>query len=175
MNVHTHTTSSKHPSVGRHPDRPAHSPARRGARQTEEPSHQAAGGFSSILRRYPLVLGITLSAAVLLTLAAATVLYSCPDPTRWILPAAALSAALASLCGGMAAGKAFPASPIAAGSLAGGILSALLLLVSMTLGEGGGLIPWGFGGGMLLLHMLGSALTRPRPKRPAHSTHARRR
>ena len=175
MNVHTHTTPSKHPSVGRHPDRPAHSPARRGARQTEEPSHQAAGGFSSILRRYPLVLGITLLAAVLSTAPAAAILYSCPDPTRWILPAAALSAALASLCGGMAAGKAFPASPIAAGSLAGGILSALLLLVSMTLGEGGGLIPWGFGGGMLLLHILGSALTRPRPKRPAHSTHARRR
>ena len=53
MNTHSH-----HPSqnpVGRHPDRPA----RTRVRPSEEPSDTQAGGFSSILRRYPLVLGIT--------------------------------------------------------------------------------------------------------------------
>ena len=173
MNVHSHHPS-QHP-VGRHPDRPAHSPMRQSVRQTEEPSHQAEGGFSSILRRYPLVLGITLSAAVLLTLAAATVLYSCPDPTRWILPASLLSLALTSLCGGIAAGRTSPAAPVAAGVLAGGILSGLFLLLTLVFGEGEGLLPWGMGSGMLLLHLVGSVLSRPRKKRPTHGSHPTRR
>ena len=75
MNTHNH-----HPSqtpVGRHPDRPA--PTR--VRPSEEPSDTQAGGFSSIRRSYPLVLGITALTALLLVTVAALALcnsFKCP-------------------------------------------------------------------------------------------------
>ena len=166
MNTHSHHPS-KH-SVGRHPDRLARAPRGGSARQTEEPSDRAAGGFSSILRGYPLVLGVTAPAAVLLTTVAALALYQSPDPTALILPVSAAVLALASLCGGVTAGKLNPTAPVAAGLLSGGLTAVLLLLISLICGEGMGLIPWGMGIGSLLLHSLGSALTRPRKAAPTH-------
>ena len=166
MNTHSHHPS-KHP-VGRHPDRPARAPRGGSARQTEEPSGRVAGGFSSILRRYPLVLGITALTAALLTTIAAFALYKGPDPTALILPVSAAVPALASLCGGITAGKLNPTTPMAAGLLSGGLTAALLLLISLIFGEGMGLISCGMALGATLFHLLGSAITRPRKVSPVH-------
>ena len=163
--MNTHSTKSNHPSVGRHPDRPAvHT-----ARQTEEPSDRTGGGFSSILRCYPMILGITALTAVLLVTVAALALYNSSDPTALILPASAAVPTLAALCGGIVAGKLNPTAPMAAGLLSGGLTAALLLLLSLVFGEGGGWISWGMGLGTLLFSLLGSALTRPRKRAAAHS------
>lgn len=169
MNTHSHHPS-QHP-VGRHPDRPAHA-----ARLMEEPSDTHVGGFSSILRRLLASWGITVLSAALFTVTAAIILYNTPDPTRWLLPASAVALAMASLCGGITAGKLSPASPVAAGLRTGGVMAALILLASFALGEGGELIPWGMGLGALLFHLVGSALARPRKKPPTHlGSHTSRR
>lgn len=166
MNVHTHSTPSKHPSVGRHPDRPA----RTRVRPTEEPSDTQAGGFSSTLRRVLIAVGITMLTAVLLTTAAAVALYNSPDPTPWILPVSAAALALASLCGGITAGKLNPTAPVAAGLLSGGLTAALLLLISLIFRERGGLVPWAMGSDALLASLMGSVWTRPRKRAPSHGT-----
>ena len=80
--------SSHHPSqrpVGRHPDRPAHTRVR----PSEEPSDTQAGGFSSVLRSYPIVLGITALTALLLITVAALILQNSPDPTALVPPVSA--------------------------------------------------------------------------------------
>lgn len=167
--LHTHPTSQhQHRSVGRHPDRPSHSPARLGARQTEEPSHQAAGGFSSILKAYPAVLGITLGLLLAAVTGAAIALYNTPDPTAGILPAAVAVMALASLGGGIGAGKLNPATPVAAGLLCGLMTAALLFFLSLVWGEAG-LLRFGISAGSLMAHLLGSLLARPRKKSPTHT------
>lgn len=167
MNVHGHSAKSNHPSVGRHPDRPAHSPTGTRARKTEEPS-PSAGGFSSILKAYPVVLGITLGLLALLVTGAAVVLYSTPDPTAGVLPAALAVLALSSLVGGIAAGKLNPATPVAAGLLCGLITAALLLALALVWGEVG-LLRLGISAGSLAAHLLGSLLARPRKKSPTHT------
>lgn len=168
MNTHSHHPSRN--SVGRHPDRPARGLSRPRTGPTEEPPRRSEGGFSSILRRLLAAWGITVLSAALLTAAAAIVLYNTPDPTPWILPASVAAWLAASLCGGLAAGRLSPSSPVAAGLLSGGGVAALILLVSFAFGEGGGLIPWAMGLGALLLHLVGGALARPRKKAPSHRT-----
>ena len=168
MNTH-HPTPSHHTSVERHHDRSASALRRRGVESTEEPSHQAAGGFSSILRRYPAVLGVTALIGLVAVTVAALILYRSPDPTVGVLPASVLALALASLGGGITMGKLIPTTPVAAGLLCGGLTAVLLLLVSSLWGDGG-LLPWCMSGGTVLLHLLGGAISRPRQKPPTHTT-----
>ena len=166
--LHTHPTSQhQHRSVGRHPDRPAHSPTGTRARQTEEPS-PSAGGFSSILKAYPAVLGITLGLLALLVTGAVMALYGTSDPTAGIVPAALAILALSSLVGGIAAGKLNPATPVAAGLLCGLMTAALLFFLSLVWGEAG-LLRFGISAGSLMAHLLGSLLARPRKKSPTHT------
>lgn len=163
MNTHSH-----HPSqnpVGRHPDRPA--PTR--VRPSEEPSDKQAGGFSSILRGYPLVLGITALTALLLVTVAALVLYNSPDPTALISPVSAAVLAASALIGGIAAGKMNPSSPVAASLVCGGLTAALLILISLFFEGKGDLLAWGMRIGVLPLHLLGGILTRPKPHAPTHT------
>lgn len=166
MNVHSHHPS-QHP-VGKHPDRPSHSPARLGTRQTEEPSHQAAGGFSSILKAYPAVLGITLGLLLAAVTGAAIALYNTPDPTAGILPAAVAVMALASLGGGIGAGKLNPATPVAAGLLCGLMTAALLAALSLA-GKEAGLPRFSMSGVTLAAHLVGSLIARPRKRSPTHT------
>ncbi len=178
MNTHTHSThSAKHKSVGKHPDRPAHSLARLGAMQTEEPSDEIAGGFSSILRRMPIVLGVTVLSGLLLTTALCLIAFSSPDPTALIRPCATVALMLSALCGGITAGKLNPAAPLAAGLLCGTLTAGLLVLTALLTGQDGGLLHWGMRLAVIPAYLVGSAVTRPRKKAPAHTAgkHASRR
>lgn len=163
MNTHSH-----HPSqnpVGRHPDRPA--PTR--VRPSEEPSDMRAGGFSSILRSYPIVLGGTALTALLLTTVAALILYNSPDPTSLISPASAAVLAVSALVGGMISGKVNKESSVVASLVCGGLTAALLILISLFFAGKGDLLAWGMRIGILPLHLLGGILTRPKPKAPTHT------
>ena len=160
--------SSHHPSqnpVGRHPDRPA--PTR--VRPSEEPSDTKAGGFSSILRSYPVVLGITALIALLLTTVGALILRSSPDPSALISPVSAVLLAVSSLMSGIIAGKMNKESPVAASLVCGGLTAALLILVSLFFDGKGDLLAWGMRMSVLPLHLLGGILTRPKPKAPTHT------
>ena len=160
--------SSHHPSqnpVGRHPDRPA--PTR--VRPSEEPSDTKAGGFSSILQSYPVVFGGTALIALLLTTVAALILYNSPDPTSLIFPVSAAVLAVSSLMSGIIAGKMNKESPVAASLVCGGLTAALLILVSLFFDGKGDLLAWGMRMSVLPLHLLGSILTRPKPKAPTHT------
>ena len=163
MNTHSH-----HPSqnpVGRHPDRPA--PTR--VRPSEEPSDTKAGGFSSILQSYPVVLGGTALIALMLTTVAALILYNSPDPTSLIFPASAAVLAVSSLMSGIIAGKMNKESPVAASLVCGGLTAVLLILIALFFGGKGDLLSWGMRIGILPLHLLGGILTRPKPKAPTHT------
>ena len=163
MNTHSH-----HPSqnpVGRHPDRPA----RTRVRPSEEPSDTQAGGFSSILRSYPLVLGITALTALLLVTVAALVLCNSPDPTALISPVSAALLAVSALIGGIAAGNMNRGGPVAASLVCGGLTAVLLILISLIFAGKGDLLPWGMRLSVLPLHLLGGILTRPKPHSPTHT------
>lgn len=163
MNTHSH-----HPSqnpVGRHPDRPA----RTRVRPSEEPSDTQAGGFSSILRSYPVVLGVTALTALLLVTVATLVLYNSPDPTALISPVSAALLAVSALIGGMVAGKLNRNGPVAASLVCGGLTAALLILFSLVFEGKGDILAWGMRIGILPLHLLGGILTRPKPKAPTHT------
>ncbi len=160
--MNTHSNHPLQKSVGRHPDRPA----RRSVRPSEEPSDTQAGGFSSILRGYPIVLGITALTALLLVTVAALILYNSPDPTALIFPVSAAALAVSALIGGIAAGKLNPSCSVSASLVCGGLTAALLILLSLCFGGDGDLLSWGLRIGVLPLHLLGGILTRPKPKAP---------
>ena len=167
MNTH-HPTPSHHTSVERHRDRSAEALRRRGVESTEEPSHQAEGGFSSILRRYPVVLVVTALIGLVAVTVASLILYNSPDPTKGVLPAALIALGIASLAGGITVGKMSPTAPMAAGLLCGGLTGGLLLIFSLLWGDGGAL-RWCMCGGALMLHLVGGAIARPRKKAPVHT------
>ncbi|MBP3667675.1 MAG: TIGR04086 family membrane protein [Clostridia bacterium] len=162
--MNTHSQHTPHTSVGRRPDRPAHLRPR----QNEEPPDAQAGGFSSILRAYPITLGITALSALLLVTASALAVYQCPDPTAWISPASAAALGISALVGGLVAGKLNPSRPVAAGLVCGGLTAALLILLSLCFGGEGDLLSWITRIGVLPLHLLGGILTRPKPQTPTH-------
>ena len=163
-------STTHHSSVGKHPDRlprPALTAGRSG--RAEEPSDTQAGGFSSILRSYPVTLGITVLTALLLITASALILYNSPDPTALIPPMSAAVLAVAALIGGITAGKLNPSTPVPASLICGGLTAALLTLVALFVGGEGDLLTWGIRIGILPLHLLGGILTRPKPKLPTHT------
>lgn len=180
-----------HPSARSTPTRGGRSthtalPARRTQGTTREPSAEEAGGFSHLLRKLPLTLGMTaLLGAGLLTAAAALALWS-NDPTALSTPLSLAALALTALGGGVAAGRRCPTSPVAA-SLAAGLSWALILtLLSLWVGQGspadgiptgdsaaplGGMavaLPWLIRAAVVALHCLGGRLSRPRREPPTH-------
>lgn len=161
---------SHHSSVGNRPDRlsrPALAAGRTG--HAEEPSGTQTGGFSSILRKYPLTLAVTALAALVFSTVAAFVVYRNPDPTSWILPGSCVVLALSSLIGGMTAGWQNPTHSVAAAFFCGGCTTVLLTLLSLLFPGHSGIIPWVMRLGAVLLHILGGVITRPKPKSPTHT------
>ncbi len=163
--MNTHSQRTPRTSVGRRPDRPAHLRPR----QNEEPPDAQAGGFSSILRTYPITLGITALSALLLVTAAAFAVYKTPDPTALIPPVSAVVTGITALVGGIMAGKLNPSCPVAASLVCGGITAALLILLPLCFGGDRDLLSTVTRIGVLPLHLLGGILTRPKPKAPAHT------
>lgn len=170
--------TNQHPSVGKHPDRPAHAtPAVRAkARQTEEPSDDISGGFSRILRTLPLTLAVSaLSGAVFVTAVTIAAFFS-PDPTALTPILSVVALALTALVGGLVAGKQNPDNPLAGSLLSGCLMAGVLLLLSLLFSgatdgaEGSAWLPWLMRLGVILIHALGGFLTRPRPKTVAHTT-----
>ncbi len=130
------------------------------------------GGFSHILRTLPLTVGLTLLAALLLiTLAAAAALRT-PDPVALTAPLSWGAIGLSSLLGGILSGRRNPASPVA-GALVSGVIVALLLTVAGFCAEGGNasLAPWLVRLGVILVHLLGGYVSRPRERAAAHHEH----
>lgn len=162
--------SNHHSSVGSRPDRLPRPAIKVGkAGHVEEPPDTQTGGFSSILRSYPVTLGITVLTALLLITVSALILYNSPDPTALIPPVSAAVLAVAALIGGIIAGKLNPSSPVPASLICGGLTAALLILVSLFAGGGGDFLTWGIRIGILPLHLLGGILTRPKTKLPTHT------
>ena len=163
-------TTPKHPSsptVGRHPDRPAHNRVQ--VRQNEEPSENLSGGFSSILRSGLLSMTAALVTGLVLITVAALVLAKAPDPTTLLPFVAPCITGLCSLVGGIIAGRLQKEHPMAASAVCGGLLAAVLILVSFVFGsEGGGILPWILRLGVLPVHLIGGFLSRPRSKAPSH-------
>ena len=176
MNVH-HTPHSPHKPVGKHPDRSASPRNRVPARPTEEPPDSATGGFSAILRRYPLSLGVTALAGCVLLSALCMVAYNSPDPSAWMPVCSAAALLLTSFCGGLAAGRLNPLSPVAAGFLYGAFAVAFLVVAALALEGDSTLMPWLLRLSPLPLHGLGSLVTRPRSVKNTHTggTHSSRR
>lgn len=168
MNTHSYNQKGHPSSVGKRPDRPA-STFLRGRARHEEPSADTAGGFSAILRGYPISLAVTVLSGAIFITAAAFAAYHSPDPTALIPALSAVALALAALSGGMTAGKLNPTCPLAASLFCGGVTAVLMILPALALGSAGGLIPWLMRIGMIPLHLLGGIVARPRRKGPAHT------
>ena len=165
---HTHQL---HPSVGKHTDRPAHpvSHGKSTARQTEKPFDEASDGFSAILRSLPLSLGVTALTAIVFLTALAFAAYFSPDPMPLTKALSAVALALASVMGGLVAGRLNPARPLGASLLTGGTAVAVLLLLTLLPGEDGGLLSLLLRPAALLFHLLGGIMSRPRKKAPTHT------
>jgi hypothetical protein len=114
-------------------------------------------------------LGVTVLSGLLLITALCLIALRSPDPTALIRPCAAAALMLASLCGGITAGKLNPATPLSAGLLSGAVATVLLILSALLTGQSGGLLPWVMRLAVILAYLLGSAMTRPRKKAPAHT------
>lgn len=167
MNTHSNSHPAHrnhHESVGKHPDRLASK-----ARQTEEPSDEYAGGFSSILRRMPIALGVTALSGLLAVTALCLAAFLSSDPTALLRPCTAAALVVASLCGGITAGKLNPSTPVTAGLLCGTATALLLTAAALLTGSGGGLLHWGLRLSVIPVHLAGGIMTRPRRKLPTHT------
>ena len=165
--MHIESQHRSSPTVGRHPDRLAHSIMP--ARQNEEPSEHLSGGFSSILRACPLSMAVSLGTGLALVTVAAFALSKTPDPTAllpWVTPCIT---GLCSLAGGIVAGRCQKAHPVAASTLSVGLFAILLILVSLVFGgESDGILTWIVRLSVLPVHIGGGLLSRPRAKAPTH-------
>lgn len=163
-------SANHHLSVGNHPDRRSH-PTRAIGRMghVEEPSDTQAGGFSSILRGYPLTAAAFALSVLLFVTVAAFAVYQSPDPTPLIRPVAATILAVSALIGGIVAGKRNPSCPVFAGLVCGGLTATLLILLSLFSRGERDLLSWGMQVSTLLLHLLGGVIVRPKQKKPTHT------
>lgn len=163
-------SANHHLSVGNHPDRRSH-PTRATGRMghVEEPSDRQAGGFSSILRGYPLTAAAFVLSVLLFVTVAAFAVYRSPDPTALIRPVAFVVLGVSSLIGGIAAGRLNQSRPIAASLVCGGLTTALLLILSLLLSGEGDLLSWVGRVAVLPIHLLGGVIARPKQKTPAHT------
>ena len=165
---HTHNL---HPSVGKHSDRSA-SPISRGqraAKQTEKPSDHTEDGFSSVLKRIPLSLAVTALTGMLFLTVLSLAAHFSPDPMPLTQPLSVLALGLASLMGGLTAGRLSPGRPLSAALLTGGITALILLLLSLLPGEDGGLLAGLLRPATIPIHLLGGIISRPRKKQTTHT------
>ncbi len=141
--------------------------------QTDKPSPafdaNAPDGFSSaeIWRRLPLSVALTLLLIGGLITIGALVALRAPDPVALTVPLSWGAVGLASLIGGVLAGRRCPDRPVAAALLCGGGVVLLLTVPGFFLG-GNQPSAWLLRVCILPLHLVGALLSRPRPKPAAH-------
>ncbi len=165
----------------------ARAAATRGGRAAE-PSDafdpNAQGGFSRVVRTLPLTLALTAAAGVVLVTVATAIAYRAPDPSALTAPLAYSSLGVTSLIGGILSGRRNGEDYLLGGLMAGTSLALLLILISFfgeANKENSPFFPWLARLGVVLLHVLGAYITRPRAHavshasvgRAAHSTHRR--
>ncbi len=155
-----------------HPPRTGHGRARTdGQRDKPSPAFDAnaSDGLSSfaLWRSLPLSTAFTVLLLLVLVTVAAAVALRAPDPTALITPLAWGSVGLASLVGGMIAGRRSPERPVVAGLLCGGAVVLLLVVAGLAFG-GQGASAWLLRLCVLPLHLIGACVTRPRRASAAH-------
>ncbi len=163
--------SNHHSSVGKHPDRLPH-PALTAGRsgRAEEPSDTQAGGFSRILRKLFLPFAVTTVSGVVFVTALTLAAYQTPDPTALISPLSMAALGLASLAGGITAGKCNRERAMLSSFVSGCTLAAILCLIAwIGGGESRETIPWLIRLSAIPLHLLGGFMTRPRKKPAGHT------
>lgn len=169
-----HKQLTNRSSVGKHPDRLSH-PALSAGRlgHAAEPSDNPAGGFSRVLYKLLLPLAITALTGALFVTALSVVAYQSPDPTAWILPLSTAALALASLAGGLAAGKCYGERAVSGSLLSGCLFAGLLCLIALLHGNVVNGMPiavsWLIRLGTVPVYLLGGILTRPKPKIATHT------
>ena len=159
-----------HSSVGKHPDRLPH-PALTAGRsgRAEEPSDTQAGGFSRALRKLLLPLAVTaISGAVFVTVLTAAA-YQTPDPTALVTPLSMAALGLASLAGGITAGKCNRERTMLGSMVSGCLLAVILCLVAWMGGVSQGMIAWLTRLSTVPIHLVGGFVTRPRKKSVGHT------
>ena len=164
-------STTHHSSVGKHPDRVPH-PALTAGRsgRAEEPSDRQAGGFSRILRKLLLPLAVTVASGAVFVTVLTIAAYQSPDPTALVTPLSIASLGLASLAGGITAGKCHGEGAIPGSLMSGCTLALILCLVGwIGGGESEGLIPWLIRLATVPVHLVGGLMTRPRKKPAGHT------
>ena len=164
-------STTHHSSVGKHPDRlprPALTAGRSG--RAEEPSDTQAGGFSRMVRKLLLPLAVTIASGVVFVTVLTVAAYQSSDPTVLVTPLSIAALGLASLAGGITAGKCHGEGAIP-GSLISGCTLAMILCLMGWIGGGGsgGFVPWLIRLTPIPIHLLGGLMTRPRKKPVAHT------
>ena len=164
---------TKHTSVGKRPDRLSH-PALTAGRvgHAEEPSDNA-GGFSRILRRFLMPLGVTAGSGAIAVIAMTVAACQTPDPTALITPLAAAALGIASIAGGITAGRCSPDNAVGSSLVSGVLLTAILCLIAL---PGGGdtvdlstAAAWFIRLSPIPFHLLGGIMARPRKKPASHT------
>ncbi len=162
---------AQHNSVGKPPDRlprPALTVGRSG--RAEEPSDTQAGGFSRILRKLFLPFAVTTASGVIFVTALTLAAYRSPDPTALVTPLSVAALWLASLAGGITAGKCAGEKAMIGSLISGCMLAAILCLIAwINGGEEQGVIPWLIRLATVPIHLLGGFVTRPRKKPAGHT------
>ena len=163
-----------HASVGKRPERPSHAalPAGRG----EDASGRQADGsprIPRIIRRLLLPFGVTAVSGAVFVTALTAAAYQAADPTAWILPLSAASLGLASLAGGITAGKCSGEGAVGGSLISGCLLAALLCAVAL-LGpaDAAGISAagaWLLRLSPIPLHLAGGLLVRPRKRSATHT------
>lgn len=163
-----------HSSVGKHPDHQSH-PALVAGRtaHAEEPSDDIAGGFSRILCKLFLPLAVTAVSGAVFVTALTIPAYQSQNPTALVTPLSMAALGVASLAGGITAGKcgrerAVPGS-LVSGCLFAGILCLIALFGS---GEMQGIptsVAWMIRLAAIPVHMIGGFMVRPRKKPTTHT------
>ncbi len=136
----------------------------------EEPS-ETAGGFSRLARPLPLILGLTLAVGAALTLAATAIAYQSPDPSATLTPLAYGALGLTALLGGVVAGRVLRERAVLGGLVSGVAFALLLTVLSWLLPRAadGAAAAWLSRAGVVVLHLLGACVARPRATTPGHA------
>ncbi len=130
------------------------------------------GGFSRLLATLPLTFALTAATGAALVTVAAAVAYRSIDPSALSRPLSYGALGICALVGGIIAGRRCGRSFLAGGFLSGSLFAVVLILLSLVIPGETDVSPWLMWGtrpAVVLLHLLGAYLVRPREKAASHT------